>query len=88
MLSLCFASIQAMDPDPNHEIDRLVSDILNNDIIRVQTTLESNPQLAHAHSSSLYMNGPPIYIDTPSMLTLAAKEGKPRNSYTASEIWT
>ena len=50
---LCFAGIQAMDPNTNREIiERLASDIRNDNIVGVQTMLERNPELAHAHSSN------------------------------------
>ncbi len=64
MLSLCFASIQAMDPDPNHEIDRLTLDIFNNDIASVQTMLERNPELVYAHGRSSICKGgnPPMLM--------------------------
>ncbi len=52
IISLCFASIQAMDTDTNHEmIEHLTNDIYNNNIDGVKTALESNPELAHAYSS-------------------------------------
>ncbi len=77
MISLCFASIQAMDPNTNREIiERLASDILNNDIIRVQTTLESNPELAHGRSKG---SSPMLMIaaesKTPEMVKLLLKYG-------------
>ncbi len=89
IISLCFASIQAMDPK-----DSLARDIRTNDIVRVQATLESNPELAHAHSSSNTNTEPMLMIATeggnPEMVTLLLKYepdvNNTRNMYSSTAL--